>query len=122
MLEAMGRLVLLILIIVTIVLLWKAFGPQTWGNGAPLRRRGVNNKQEGLSHKGPDDDPDFLWNIEKERFKKRRAQEAKDAEEAERKRRQELREQQRREARGDDRQRPNDPENTDGPDAPKDGE
>lgn len=118
----MGRLVLLILIIVTIVLLWKAFGPQTWGNGAPLRRRGVNNKQEGLSHKGPDDDPDFLWNIEKERFKKRRAQEAKDAEEAERKRRQELREQQRREARGDDRQRPNDPENTDGPDSPKDEE
>ena len=120
---------MLILIIVTIVLLWKAFGPQTWGNGAPLRRRGVNNKQEGLSHKGPDDDPDFLWNIEKERFKKRRAQEAKDAEEAERRRRQELRERQQREARGDqrsentrDEQRPNGPENTDGPDAPKDGE
>lgn len=117
----MGRLVLLILIIVTIVLLWKAFGPQTWGNGSPLRRKGVSNKQEGLSHKGPDDDPDFLWNIEKERFKKRRAQEAKDAEEAERKRRQELREQQRREARGDDEQRPNGPENTDDPDTPKDG-
>lgn len=115
MLEAMGRLVLLVLIIVTIVLLWKAFGPQTWGNGSPLRRRGVNNKQERLSHKGPDDDPDFLWNIEKERFKKRRAQEAKDAEEAERKRRQELREQQQREARGDKR-------DTDGPDSPKDEE
>lgn len=121
MLEAMGRLVLLILIIVTIVLLWKAFGPQTWGNESPLRRRGVSNKQERLSHKGPDDDPDFLWNIEKERFKKRRAQETKDAEDAERKRRQELREQQRREARGDDGQRPNDPENTDDPDTPKDG-
>lgn len=120
----MGRLVLLILIIVTIVLLWKAFGPQTWGNGSPLGRRGVNNKQERLSHKGPDDDPDFLWNIEKERFKKRRAQEAKDAEEAERKRRQELREQQQRGARGDERdeQEPNGPENTDGPDSPKDGE
>ena len=129
MLEAMGRLVLLILIIVTIVLLWKAFGPQTWGNGSPLRRKGVNNKQERLSHKGPDDDPDFLWNIEKERFKKRRAQEAKDAEDAERKRRQELREQQQREARGEkrsentrDEQRPNGPENADGSDAPKDGE
>ena len=131
MLEAMGRLVLLILIIVTIVLLWKAFGPQTWGNGSPLRRKGVNSKQEGLSHKGPDDDPDFLWNIEKERFKKRRAQEAKDAEEAERKRRQELREQQQREARGGDKrsdkntrseQRPNGPENADGSGAPKDGE
>lgn len=112
---AMGRLVLLLMVIVTVVLLWKAFGPQTWGNRSPLRRRGVPNKKEGLSHKGPDDDPDFLWNIEKERFKKRRAQEAKDAEKAERKRRQELREQQQREARGDKR-------DTDGPDSPKDGE
>ena len=32
--------------------------------------------------KGPDDDEDFLWNIEKNRFKERRARE-----EAERKRR-----------------------------------
>ena len=126
---AMGRLVLLLMVIVTVVLLWKAFGPQTWGNRSPLRRRGVPNKKEGLSHKGPDDDPDFLWNIEKERFKQRRAQEAKEAEEAERKRRQERREQQQREPRGDkrgentrDEQRPNGPENADGSDAPKNGE
>ena len=26
--------------------------------------------------KGPDDDEEFLWNLEKERFKQRRAQEA----------------------------------------------
>ena len=126
----MGRLLLLALFIVTLVLLWKAFGPQTWGNAQQRRRGGVNrNNEVARSHMGPDDDPDFLWNIEKERFKKRRAQEAKDAEEAERKRRQELREQQQREARDEKRsentrgeQRPNGPENADGSDAPKDGE
>ncbi|WP_043012351.1 hypothetical protein [Corynebacterium sp.] len=116
----MGRLLLFLLVIVTIVLLWKAFGPQTWGNGSPFGRRGVTKKKsQELTRKGPDDDPDFLWNIEKERFKKRRAQEAKEAEEAERKRRQELREQQRREARGDDK-RDNERDAQD-PKDPKDG-
>ena len=115
---AMGRLVLLLMVIVTVVLLWKAFGPQTWGNGSPMRRRGVAKRRDELPHKGPDDDPDFLWNIEKERFKQRRAQEAKEAEEAERKRRQERREQQRREPRGDKRGE----HGSEGPDSPKNGE
>ena len=75
----MGRLVILLLIIVTIVVLWKAFGP-----GASVRRgsdrgsgqwsglRGRGQKQVGSTPAGPDDDPDFLWNIRKERFKQRR--------------------------------------------------
>ncbi len=93
----MGRLLLLALFIVTLVLLWKAFGPQTWGNAQQRRRGGVNrNNEVARNHKGPDDDPDFLWNIEKERFKQRRAQEAKEAEEAERQRRVERREELRR--------------------------
>jgi len=74
-----GRLVILLLIIVTIVVLWKAFGP-----GSGVRRgsdrgagqwpglRGRGQKQVGSTPAGPDDDPDFLWNIQKERFKRRR--------------------------------------------------
>lgn len=99
----MGRLLLFFLVIVTIVLLWKAFGPQTWGNGSPFGRRGVpKKKSQELTRKGPDDDPDFLWNIEKERFKQRRAQEAKEAEEAERKRRLQRREERERHARDEE--------------------
>ncbi|MGJ4049906.1 hypothetical protein ACN4DP_02725 [Corynebacterium macclintockiae] len=99
----MGRLLLFFLVIVTIVLLWKAFGPQTWGNGSPFGRRGVTKKKsQEITRKGPDDDPDFLWNIEKERFKQRRAQEAKEAEEAERKRRLQRREERERRARDEE--------------------
>lgn len=58
----MGRLVLLILLIAAAVLIWKAFGPATWKRNAPVQQR----------PKGPDDDPDFLWEIEKNSFKKRR--------------------------------------------------
>ncbi|MFV8394826.1 hypothetical protein J5O04_03255 [Corynebacterium hindlerae] len=63
----MGRLLLLILIIAAIYLLWKAFAPTSLG-GAP-------RPQQRPMIKGPDDDEDFLWNIEKERFKKRREEE-----------------------------------------------
>lgn len=87
----MGRLVILLLIIVTIIVLWKAFGP---GSGARYGNKGLNTgewkknlggkkKQQEISAKGPDDDPDFLWNIEKERFKQRREAERKAEQEAE---------------------------------------
>lgn len=93
----MGRLLLLLLIIVTIVLLWKAFGP---GSGQLRTARGVNplsrrKAQPEVRAKGPDDDPDFLWNIEKERFKQRREQERQAEREAEQRARQERLEQRR---------------------------
>ncbi|WJZ01579.1 hypothetical protein [Corynebacterium freiburgense] len=59
----MGRLLLLLLIVVAVVLVWKAFGPSTW------------KKPEPPAIKGPDDDEEFLWNLEKNRFKQRRAEE-----------------------------------------------
>ncbi|HIW90902.1 MAG TPA: hypothetical protein H9870_04485 [Candidatus Corynebacterium avicola] len=79
----MGRVVLLLLIIVTVIVLWKAFGPKTWNNGAgpgngadkgqfPQLGR---QKREAVERKGPDDDPDFLWNLKKERFKAQREEE-----------------------------------------------
>ena len=66
----MGRLLLLILIIVAAVLVWKAFGPGTWGGTG----RGIGRDMEP-EIKGPDDDEQFLWELEKEQFKKRRAAE-----------------------------------------------
>lgn len=87
----MGRVLILILIVVAIWLLWKAFGPAS--------RKQSNQQNELPAIKGPDDDEEFLWNIEKERFKQRREQEAREQaarEEEERKRR---------------RQDPNDPPN-----------
>ncbi|BAU94850.1 hypothetical protein N24_0588 [Corynebacterium suranareeae] len=75
----MGRLLLIILVIVAIVLLWKAFKPSTW-----RRNAGVNQGQAPRQVKGPDDDEEFLWNIEKNRFKRRRAEEAALQEEEER--------------------------------------
>ncbi|MBC3186093.1 hypothetical protein H7347_05820 [Corynebacterium sp. zg-331] len=78
----MGRLLLVALLIVTAVLLWKAFGPGTWNRpGLPGRR------SEPPAIKGPDDDPDFLWNIDKQRFKERRAREEADRAEEERRKR-----------------------------------
>ena len=79
MFKTMGRLILLALIILAAVLMWRAFGPgsaQRYGT-----QRGVQESQKPVI-KGPDDDEEFLWNIEKNRFKERRARE-----EAERKRR-----------------------------------
>ncbi|OHO31630.1 hypothetical protein HMPREF2690_11410 [Corynebacterium sp. HMSC034E11] len=75
----MGRLLLLALIILAVILMWRAFGPgsaQRYGS-----QRGTQEPQKPVI-KGPDDDEEFLWNIEKNRFKERRARE-----EAERKRR-----------------------------------
>ena len=82
MFKTMGRLLLLVLIVLAIVLLWRAFGPgsaERYGSIKGGRQRQVEQKPV---IKGPDDDEEFLWNIEKNRFKERRARE-----EAERKRR-----------------------------------
>lgn len=67
----MGRLILLILIIAAIVLVWKAFGPGTWNKN----RQQLEAQRRQQQVKGPDDDENFLWELEKNRFKKRRAQE-----------------------------------------------
>ncbi|WP_293770171.1 hypothetical protein [uncultured Corynebacterium sp.] len=66
----MGRIVLLLLIVVTVVLLWKAFGPSTW--------RKELNTGERPAIKGPDDDEQFLWELDKQRFKERRERERRD--------------------------------------------
>lgn len=62
----MGRLILLLLLIATVVLVWKAFGPQTWQK---------RETPEPPRIKGPDDDEEFLWRLERDQFKKRRAEE-----------------------------------------------
>ncbi|GAB2501888.1 hypothetical protein CATRI_01710 [Corynebacterium atrinae] len=72
----MGRLLLLLLIVAAVILVWRAFGPSTW------KRNQVAAPPRQI--KGPDDDEEFLWNIEKNRFKRRRAQEAASKEEEER--------------------------------------
>ncbi|AFB71631.1 Hypothetical protein CpMEX30_0317 [Corynebacterium pseudotuberculosis] len=69
--SSVGRLILLLLLIAAIVLVWKAFGPKTWQKSAI---------PEPPRIKGPDDDEEFLWRLERDQFKKRRA-----AEEAKRK-------------------------------------
>ena len=75
----MGRLILLVLFILAALLVWKAFGPSSWKNKAQQQQQ-----PQRPAIKGPDDDEEFLWNIEKERFKERRARE-----EAERRKREE---------------------------------
>ena len=98
MLEGMGRLILLLLIVLAVWLLWRAFGPGSSERYGPLRTKNV---QQPPAIKGPDDDEEFLWNIEKNRFKERRAKE-----EAERRVREEeerrLRREQQREEEQDD--------------------
>ena len=98
MLEDMGRLILLLLIVLTVWLLWRAVGPGSSERYGSLRPK---NEQQPPAIKGPDDDEEFLWNIEKNRFKERRAKE-----EAERRAREEeerrLRREQRREEDQDD--------------------
>lgn len=88
----MGRLLLILLVVVAVVLLWKAFGP-----GSRKQDRSVNAGAQQPAIKGPDDDEDFLWSLEKQRFKERREQEAKEeaarVEEERRRRRQQPREQ-----------------------------
>lgn len=88
MLEGMGRLLLLALIILAAYLMWRAFGPGS------NERYGVPQQEQPPAIKGPDDDEEFLWEIEKNRFKERRARE-----EAERRRREE---EERRRRRGED--------------------
>ena len=81
--DHMGRLLLVLLVVVAIVLVWKAFGPKSWKrNQAAPEPRAI---------KGPDDDEEFLWKIERDRFKQRRAREAAEREEEERRRRAEER-------------------------------
>ena len=63
----MGRLILLVLVVLAAVLVWKAFGPSSW--------KKPQTTQQRPAIKGPDDDEEFLWNLEKERFKERRAKE-----------------------------------------------
>ena len=63
----MGRLLLFLLIVAAIFLLWKAFGP------ASLKNQPAKNAPPAI--KGPDDDEEFLWNIDKQRFKERRERE-----------------------------------------------
>ncbi|WCZ37376.1 hypothetical protein [Corynebacterium heidelbergense] len=70
----MARLVLLVLIVATVILLWKAFGPKTWAN------RNTQPRQT-MPPRGPDDDEEFLWNLKKERFKQRREAERRQQEE-----------------------------------------
>ncbi|CAM3981792.1 hypothetical protein [Corynebacterium frankenforstense] len=79
----MGRLILLALIILAVVLLWKAFGP---GSGKRTGA-GLDRPAERPEIKGPDDDEEFLWTLEKNRFKERRAREEAERQENERMRR-----------------------------------
>lgn len=84
----MGRLILLILLIGVAYLVWKAFGPEQWRDGNNPFGVGSQEKRGSQREiKGPDDDEEFLWEIEKNRFKARRAQEAAALEEEERIRR-----------------------------------
>ncbi|OFT60155.1 hypothetical protein [Corynebacterium sp. HMSC05E07] len=66
----MGRLILLVLFILAALLVWKAFGPSSWKNKAQQQQQ-----PQRPAIKGPDDDEEFLWNLEKQRFKERRAKE-----------------------------------------------
>lgn len=90
----MGRILLVLLVILAIYLLWRAFGPGSRERYGSLRR-GANQAPPAI--KGPDDDEEFLWNIEKNRFKERRARE-----EAERRRQEEEKRRRRHEEGPDD--------------------
>ncbi|WP_342318960.1 hypothetical protein [Corynebacterium mayonis] len=80
----MGRILLLALFILAAYLMWRAFGP---GSKA---RHATPKQSDKPAIKGPDDDEEFLWNIEKQRFKERRArEEAQRRAEEEKRRRQE---------------------------------
>ena len=56
----MARVILLLLILATLYALWVAFGPRN---------------QPPPAIKGPDDDEEFLWRLQRDAFKKRRAEE-----------------------------------------------
>ncbi|MDO4927916.1 MAG: hypothetical protein Q3976_02455 [Corynebacterium sp.] len=69
----MGRLLVLLILIAAAILIWKAFGPQTW------------NRQQRTtptpSIKGPDDDPEFLWKLEKQQIQRRKQEQLQKEEE-----------------------------------------
>ena len=66
----------------------KAFGPGSRGSqSGGFLPGGPRGGAQPPQIKGPDDDEEFLWTIEKNRFKARRAQEEAEREEAERLRR-----------------------------------
>lgn len=72
----MGRLLLILLVLLAVYLVWKAFGPSSW-------TKNQSAEPAPRAIKGPDDDEEFLWNLEKERFKaerekQRREQQARD--------------------------------------------
>ena len=73
MFKTMGRLLLLALVVLAVALLWRAFGPGSAERYGSLR--GGPQPGQKPEIKGPDDDEEFLWNIEKNRFKERRARE-----------------------------------------------
>lgn len=50
--------------------MWKAFGPSSWNKKVQQAQQ-----PQRPAIKGPDDDEEFLWNLEKQRFKERRARE-----------------------------------------------
>lgn len=64
----MGRLILLLFIILVVVMLWKAFGPGSRGNG--MRR--ISAPQQEPRPLAPDDDPEFLWKLKKAEFDRRK--------------------------------------------------
>ena len=66
----MGRLILLLLFVLAAVLVWKAFWPSSWNKKVQQPQQ-----PQRPAIKGPDDDEEFLWNLEKQRFKERRAKE-----------------------------------------------
>ena len=82
MFKTMGRLLLLALVVLAVALLWRAFGPGSAERYGSLR--GGPRPGQKPEIKGPDDDEEFLWNIEKNRFKERRAREEAERREAER--------------------------------------
>ena len=77
----MGRIIVLLLLVAAVYLVWRAFGPQSW-----KRATLFDASQEPLI-KGPDDDEEFLWELEKRQFKQRRAKEEAQRQEEERIRR-----------------------------------
>ena len=66
----MGLLIILLQLIAAVVLVWKAFGPSSWKSKSQAVQQPPQREI-----KGADDDEDFLWNLEKEAFKQRRARE-----------------------------------------------
>lgn len=62
----MGRVVLVVLVIVAVVLLWKAYGPRSWSGSTPTWS--WPRRPEPPAIKGPDDDEAFLMRLERKRL------------------------------------------------------